>query len=210
VAAIDLTTYTGLKDAVAQWLNRRDLTDQIPGFIAMAHAKFNRELRVRDMQTRAEATTSGEYIAVPADFLAPYSLELSVSPGLYGEPLEFVSEEEAKRRRAEGNTTQFRWYTIFGGEFELIGAPATDVDFKLKYYAKIPALSASNETNWLLTKSPDLYLYGACLEAAPYLKNDERLATWATMRQQVIDAMHIESERALKPQSKLVANRRGF
>lgn len=209
MAELTLDTYADLKAAIALWLNRRDLTDQIPAFITMAHAKFNRELRVRDMQTRAEATTSGEYITVPSDFLAPYSLELAVVPGVWGEPIEFISEDQAKQRRAE-RANQFRWYSIFGNSFELIGAQPTNVNFKLKYYAAIPKLSASVTTNWLLTKSPDLYLYGAVLEAAPYLKNDERLSTWATMRQQVIDMMNLESERALKPQAKLVATRRGF
>lgn len=210
MAALDLTVYNDLLTGIGQWLNRRDLTDQIPSFVALAHAKFNRELRVRDMQTRAQATTSGEYIAVPGDYLAPYSLELDAgSPGNWGEPLVFISEDEATKRRHE-LVNQFRWYTIFGSSFELIGAQPTNINFNLKYYAAIPRLSATVQTNWLLTKSPDLYLYGALCEAAPYLKNDERLQTWATMRQQVIDAMNIESERALRPQAKLVATRRGF
>ena len=51
----------------------------------------------------------------------------------------------------------------------------------LMYYAKIPTLSDSNETNWLLTHHPDIYLYGALLHSAPYLKEDERAQTWAAL-----------------------------
>ena len=36
-----------------------------------------------------------------------------------------------------------------------------------------------NAANWLLTMAPDLYLYGALMEAAPYLKEDGRIQTWA-------------------------------
>jgi hypothetical protein len=46
------------------------------------------------------------------------------------------------------------------------------------YYAQIPALSDSNTTNWMLTKNPDIYLYGALLEASPYIMNDTRIPIW--------------------------------
>jgi hypothetical protein len=211
LAALDLTTYAGLKDTVAQYLNRRDLTDQVPAFIAQAEAKFNRELRVREMQTRAQATTHGEYIAVPGDYLAPYSLELATQPRCWGEPLTFVTEQKAKElRAADPGGTDFRWYTTFGSEFELVFAPSTDYDFRLKYYARVPALATSNVSNWLLVKSPDLYVVGACLEASVFLKNDERLATWNAIRQKIIDDMNVESERSLKPQGALTATRRTF
>ncbi len=51
----------------------------------------------------------------------------------------------------------------------------------LMYYAKVPTLSDSNETNWLLTHYPDIYLYGALLHSAPYLREDERAQTWAAL-----------------------------
>ena len=92
----------------------------------------------------------------------------------------------------------------------MLPAPTADVDLLLTYYAKIPALSDTITTNWLLTKSPDLYLYSALLEATPYLKNDERLQVWATARQQVMDAMRMESERSMRQTVQLTARRRGY
>jgi hypothetical protein len=212
-ATIDLTSYSGLIGTVAAYLNRQDLTAQIPAFIAQAEAKFNRELRVRDMQQRSQASASDEYISLPSDFLAVYTLELADNTTRWGEPLRFMTEEEARIWRAEnpgsnpGNTVGF---TLYGSEIELIDPPTTDIDFRLKYYAKIPSLSSALTSNWLLVKSPDLYVVGACLEASMYLKNDERLATWNAVRTQIMDAMHLESERALKPQNKLNAVRRTF
>jgi hypothetical protein len=61
-----------------------------------------------------------------------------------------------------------------------------------------------------MTKSPDLYLYSSLLEATPYLKNDERVQIWAAARQQVMDAMNIESERSMRQTTQLAARRRGF
>lgn len=200
MAEISFDDYDGLKAALALYLNRRDLTDQIPGFIRLAHAKFNRELRVRDMQVRSEASSDDEYVALPSDFLEMHSLEIDAG-GVWSPPLKYISEQEAIERRASLDTAGTRFYTIYGSELELVSAPTTSIDYRLKYYAKIPVLSATNTTNWLLTKSPDIYLYGSLLEAVPYLKNDERVPLWTAARQKVIDDMHAESERALRPQA---------
>jgi hypothetical protein len=48
------------------------------------------------------------------------------------------------------------------------------------YRQNVPPL-ASNSTNWLLTLAPDLYLYGALMEASPYIKNDPRIQVWGTL-----------------------------
>ena len=45
-------TYDELKTAVANWLDRDDLTDRIPEFISLAEARFNRVLRLRSMETK--------------------------------------------------------------------------------------------------------------------------------------------------------------
>jgi hypothetical protein len=48
---------------------------------------------------------------------------------------------------------------------------------EMVYRKNIPAF-ATNDPNWLLTLAPDLYLYGALLESAPYIKEDGRIQTW--------------------------------
>jgi hypothetical protein len=63
------------------------------------------------------------------------------------------------------------------------------------YYKALPALSA-NSTNWLLTAHPDVYLYGSLMQAAPYLKNDERLAVWGSLYTASIADLNQSSDRA--------------
>lgn len=209
MAALDLGTYDGLVAGVASYLNRQDLSDMIPMFVSLAHSRLNMELRVRDMQTRAFADTTDEYVMLPLDFEAPYSMELPEPDG-WGEPLTFVSEVQAAQFRNHGATGQTKWYTVFGDAFELIPAPPADTTLRLKYYASIPTLSEAVQSNWLLTKAPGAYLYGALMEAAPYLKNDERVPIWSAARQGIVDTLSLASERALRPQAALSANRRTF
>ena len=53
-------------------------------------------------------------------------------------------------------------YVVTGDSLEVRPAPATDYSVDLYYYAKLPALSNQNPTNWLLTNFPTVYLR-ACL-----------------------------------------------
>jgi hypothetical protein len=205
-----IATYSDLQSATADWLNRQDLTAVIPTFITLAEAKFNRELRTRDMLTRSEAISSNEFVAMPTDFLEAYDLELNMTNLSSQQRLVYIGPDEAKILKANKIHNLPRYFTIIDGAFEILPAPGGNTDLLLTYYAKIPSLSSTQTTNWLLTKSPDLYLYSTLLEAVPYLKDDSRVALWAAARQQVIDAMSIESERAMRQTIQLTARRRGF
>ncbi|MBR2818220.1 MAG: hypothetical protein IKE60_26395 [Reyranella sp.] len=209
---MQVTNYTTLIDALAQYLNRRDLTSQIPAFVVQAEAKLNRELataRVREMMTLVDGTTTTEFIPLPADFITPYTLELRQTSR---EPIEFITEERAREIRSSGNSDgRTRWFTIFGSNIELIQPPTggNSLPYRLRYFQRIPAL-ATADVNWLITKSPDLYVVSSALEASLYLKNDERIPTWNAFRSQIIEAMRLESEQSLKPQGALFATRRTF
>jgi len=204
-----LSTYSEIKSTVADYLNRADLTAVLPSFVTLAEAKFSRELRTRDMLTRVQTTSDDEYVSLPTDFLQHYSLELDAASAQ--PPMDYIGPQEAKVLKAQNRTASTTYYyTVIDGAFEIIPAPGSDLDLRMVYYAKIPALSDSNTTNWLLTKSPDLYLYSALLEASPYLKDDDRVQLWAAARQQVMDAMNLESERAMRSTIQLTARRRAF
>ena len=66
-----LTTYTELKAAIADFLNRDDLTTSIDDFIRLAEAQMNREVRHWDMEKRAVAALDTQYTALPTDFVEP-------------------------------------------------------------------------------------------------------------------------------------------
>jgi hypothetical protein len=78
----------------------------------------------------------------------------------------------------------------------VIPTPDTGYTGELTYYGKITALSDSNTSNWLLSYAPDLYLYGALLEASPYLKDDERLATWGQLYTNSLGDIEVADQRA--------------
>lgn len=75
-------------------------------------------------------------------------------------------------------------YTIVSGRLAIY--PQTTSTLSFIYYAKIPALSIDNPSNWLLTSRPNIYLYASLLEAVPYLYDDNRAGGWATALTQAI------------------------
>jgi hypothetical protein len=191
---MSITSYNILRTTVADWLNRSDLTAAIPTFIALAEAKFNRDLRTRQQIKRSTATLTSQFITLPADWVEAANIQLNTSPI---KVLEYVTSSQADRISANnyGNTNA-EVYTIVGTQLEVVPAVATNTEIEMTYYSKIPALSSTNATNWLLTEWPDLYLYGALSNAAPYLREDERLATWKNMVGQLTEEVRMSDERA--------------
>lgn len=203
-----ITTYAELKTAIGEWLNRDDLDSVIPNFISLAEAQFNRTIRHRKMVVRSDATLDTPYFAVPGDWLQTIRFQLNTNPVT---PLLFVTPEQAlEESQVYSAAQQPLFYTMIGEQFQVVPAPDGSYDAELLYYGKIPALSDSVATNWLLTESPDLYLYAALVQTAPYLKEDERLSIWAGLYQKLFDDMMLADERARIGSSKLKSRFRTF
>lgn len=204
-----ITTYSELKTAVADWLNRADLTAVIPDFITLAEAQLNRQLRTHDMIGRATATVEEDYFSVPSDWLETLTLVNNATKTF---PMEYVDYQHLNGLKALSLTGDSRFYTMVDGKFLIYPAASADapVNLELTYFKKISSLSDSNTSNWLLTKSPDLYLYMTLLQAEPYLKNDDRLGMWAAATAKIMEDMRLEGERSKRPTGGLNATRRSF
>ena len=85
-----ISNYTELKTAVANWLDRDDLTDRIPEFIALAESRFNRLLRIRAMESKQTASTVAgqQNLALPARFIQMRNLQINTSPVT---PMQYVT-----------------------------------------------------------------------------------------------------------------------
>lgn len=184
-----ITTYTDLVAAITEYLARdgdTTLIARIPDFILLTEAKFNRDLRSNQMEKRVTTTVNTsssepEFITLPSDFQIMRRVRLS---SVTGKPrLNFMSGAQADEFRSgiANAAMQPQFFTIFGNEMELIPTPDSGYTIEMVYRANIAALSANAAQNWLLTLAPDLYLYGALTESAPYNQDDERLAVWAAL-----------------------------
>jgi hypothetical protein len=192
-----IQTYSDLQSAVIEYIARDQdavFIARVPSFIQLFEAKANRLLFTRQMEQRSTAliditTEEPEFIALPTDFQSMRRIRLS---SVQGKPhLDFKSGTQLDEYRYSiGDTTnQPLFFTIFGDEIEVCPQPGQDYTVEMIYRQNVPALSA-NATNWLLTLAPDLYLYGALMETAPYIKEDARLQTWGAGFQTALDGLN--------------------
>jgi len=187
-------TFDELKTSIGDWLNRDDLTAVIPDFITLAEAQFNRSIRHRKMVARSTATISDRYSATPSDWMQTVQLQLNTDPI---DPLVYLTVEMLNKKRSGSSAGgRPRYFTMVGTEIEVYPSPDTSYTGEIIYYSKVPALSDSNTTNWLLTLSPDIYLYGTLIQSAPYLRDDERTAVWATLYTRMVSDMNVSDERS--------------
>jgi len=176
-----LGTFTELKDAVADWLDRSDLTDRIPDFITLAEARLNRDLRIRPMEVRSSMeTTSGQrYFNLPGGYLQMRNMQMNTNPIT---PLEYITPEMLDRLYGSDTTGKPRAYTLIGDEIQLAPIPDSDYTVEMAFYEKFTPLgdgtSGTVTNNWLTLNAPDVLLYGSLLEAEPFIKNDERIGLW--------------------------------
>jgi hypothetical protein len=204
-----LSTYAELKTSIGDWLNRSDLTNAIPDFISLAEAQVERTLRTRQMIVRANASFDAQYGAVPADFLETKSLKLtSTNPQT---PLQFLSidalDNEATNYTASAKP---KFFGVVGGQFRLVPTPDSNYTTELTYYAKLTKLSNSVTTNWLLTSSPDIYLYGALLQAAPYLQDDARIQVWSSLYDRAMSELQTADDRGASSGGALLTRAKTF
>lgn len=178
--------YASLQTAVTEYLARDQdttLIARIPTFIQLAEAKFNRELFVRQMESRATAVVNmasnePEFISLPSDFQSMRRVRLSSVAGKPCLVFKSGTQMDEYRYGTFDVTNRPKYFTVFGTEMELAPSPDQAYTIEMVYRANIPPL-ASNPNNWLLTLAPDLYLYGALLESSPYIKEDGRIQTWS-------------------------------
>lgn len=189
-----LTTFSQLKTSIANYLNRSDLTGVIPDFITLAESKLNRNLRLRKMQTTTSLTTTSgtATLDLPTDFLEVVQLFVDGNPNVV---LDYVNPTEIELNNLNDSSGNPQQYTIIGDTIKLNPIPDSDYTVKLTYFQKLPALSDSNTTNFLLTNYPQIYLYGALVEAQPYIMNDERLVTWLTLYNESVNVANQDDEK---------------
>lgn len=174
------TTYTTLQATIASYLARTDLTVQIPEFIRLAENRLVRDLRIRQMlKVATTETTAGKaVVALPSDFIAMKDLHLQGNPP---QTIKFLSTSNFFRNAQTAVSGLPTRYTLLGAEFQFAPIPDSKYTLQMVYFYQPEYLSDTVSSNLWLAETPDLLLYAALGEAEPYLMNDERLATWASM-----------------------------
>lgn len=179
-----ITNYSTLKTAIADWLDRDDLTSQIDTFIDLCEAQIYRRLRIRAMETALSDTIASGVISVPSSYL---ELINAYVDGSSAEPLQLTTPNHIYQRYPTRSSQGKPLYIAREGSSFIFG-PYPDSTYTIKglYYASLTALSTSNETNWFTSNAPDLLLFGSLVAATPYIGDDERAVLWKAQYEEAI------------------------
>lgn len=175
------TDYLDLRTAVVEQVSNPDIVDAFDRLTKLAEARFNRELRLRDQVTSTTVTVASGVAALPAD--------CQEIIGLYdpGNGCEYVQQP---LQQVQG--TIYTYYAVDGTNII-----AKDGDKTLQYYASIPTITDSmTGTNWLLTKYPEVYLYGVSTEAAKHIRDAEAAGILGRFRDQAIGEARMADDKA--------------
>lgn len=190
-----ISTYAELQTAITTWAMRTGdagFTAAVPDFITLCERLINGQLRVREMEATATLTLASDGTAtLPADFIAPRDVvALGYSPPRL---LQAISPDYAVREHPfDGDEPQH--FTVTGTTIDT--HPKGTGDVRLRYFQRVPALSDASPTNWLLTKAPDVYLYGSLIQAAPFMMDDQRIQVWGTLFDKGMAALASEDHQA--------------
>ena len=187
-------TYTSLLQDVRRYLERgftaesdAIVYEQLPRLITLGERRIARELKIQGF-IRAVTTPLQVGVAV---YLKPDRWRDTVSMTLNGTPIFGRAYEYIRSywpNEAQTGTPQF--YADYDYQhWVLAPTPNAASTLEVLYYEQPRFLGEEFQTNWLTEYAPDLLLYATLLEAAPFLKNDERVAVWQAMYDRAAQAL---------------------
>lgn len=173
-----LSTYLELKTSVQAWLVRNDalVVNRIPDFIRLGETRIGRKLRVSglvSLPTTLTITAGQNWVALPADWLAFKRIYSAAESRI-----EYMAPDALEDLPPRGDASK---YSIEGRRLIYGQTPSANLPLTVKYYARLPRLAVDTDTNWLLTESPDIYLYAALLEGAMFIKDSAKAGEWGTL-----------------------------
>jgi len=179
---MSLASYSDLVSEIGLWLNRSDMGAEIPTFIRLFEARMNRNLRTPDQEVSATVTLIPNVTA--------YSVPTSI---------------RQVKSIITSDTGIAMQYSIDGTQFTITPIPdANSASVTvIGYNTLAPLDGVTTTTNWLLASHPDAYLYGALVEAAAYLRDDEHLPLWRAALDDVLEEVKKEGNQRKVPMGPL-------
>lgn len=215
-------SYASLKTGIARWLNREDdanIDTVAAELIELAEAKIRRNQQW--FQQVFSLTNAGNPLTITA---YPQELPVNVkeitylwaSTSTYKHnitvlPISAWRDLVATDRGAAGVPTKAvfvpqmdRWMrddaNRDGPMLYLWPAPTTDGTFAVDfdYIRDVEPLATDDVlgNNGLFLRHPDLYLFGALTESAPFYEHDERMPMWEVKYEKIVKEINLEAERA--------------
>jgi hypothetical protein len=176
--------------------------EMLPTLIGMAERRLARELKIQGtVNVVTTALIAGQSVYDKPDrWRETVSIFVGTGTGNNTRSEVYPRAYEYIRSYWPNPTTTGtpRFYADYDYSHWLIApTPSSALPMEILYYEIPPLLDDSNQTNWFTEYAPNALLYAALLEATPFLKNDERIATWEGFYNRAVAALNGEDIRQI-------------
>jgi len=171
-------TFATLKTAIQDYTDNAEATfvTNLPNFIKATEEKIFKsiDLEIFRKNVTSALTSSDQFLTVPADLLAPFSLQITASGSesfLLQKDVNFLREYTPN----SSTTGLPKYYARFDQDnFILAPTPNSNYAVELHYYYRPTSLTAGADsgTTWLSTNAPFALLYGSLVEAYFFMKGE--------------------------------------
>lgn len=163
-----LSTYTELKAAVADLINRTDLTSQIVDAVTLCESSLQTKCKLLEAETASTVTITNGSGTLPTGFVSARSVYWDGSPD---RELRYVTPDVYDFLRANDSGDGY-YYTLTGSTIKT--TPMGSGSIVITGAIRFTVLSGSNATNTILTNFPDAYLYGSAMHACILTEDDAK------------------------------------
>tara|TARA_Y100001973_G_C5188260_1_gene329246 strand:+ start:472 stop:1113 length:642 start_codon:yes stop_codon:yes gene_type:complete len=192
-------TFTTLKTAIQDYTNNTETTfvNNLDEFIVGAEDRIQKLVELPIFRKNVTATLTGDnqYLTMPTDFLAPYSLAVDNNGYEY---LNFKDVSFIRTSFPVATTTGVpKYYAIFDEDsFILAPTPSSGFTVELHYrYKPTSITTASSGTSWLGTNAHDCLLYACLVEAYTFMKGEaDIIKNYDDRFMQAIDRLKVLGE----------------
>jgi len=192
-------TFTTLKSAIQDYTNNTESTfvSNLDEFIVVTEDRIQKlvELPIFKKNVTASLTSGNQYLTMPSDFLAPYSLAVDNSGYEY---LNFKDVTFIRSSYPVSTATGVpKYYAIYDeNSFIVAPTPSSSFGVELNYsYKPTSITTASSGTSWLGTNATDCLLYGCLVEAYTFMKGEaDIIANYDKRFMQGIDRLKVLGE----------------
>lgn len=170
-----LADYEGLRQKIINQSHRSDLDLQIDDFIQLAETEMranpDESLKMNEGEviTVLNTLTTTALLPLPVGYQKARSSNIKIGETLYS--LEYRTPDQMRIRSGTGQPC---FFTINANQIEFDVVPDIVYEVTFKYFAEFAPLTSSNTTNFVLTKYPNIYLYGCMAQVGSYT-NEEQL-----------------------------------
>lgn len=169
-----IATYADLKDSIADWMARSDVSGKAADLITLAEARLNRKIPAVETDVALTGTQGSRRIDISAQScVQPIALFLA----------ETGQDEVLLQQQVDGSFP----YKATSGKPTIWAVDGTNIDFDCPLDSAYPfrfrlrqrfALSDIQTTNWLLTNHPDIYLAACLIWGGIYIQDVQQAAVF--------------------------------